>query len=123
MIPVRGKGHEEGSLTKHKGVIRLQGLLLEFPELPPPNTRVYLLYCVVLSTYYSDINRGLSPHHLFQEKVNSELLDYKSPDIIRVFQSKNPSDGFLACLPDSYSYACDCLWPPNSERHRRLKTS
>ena len=79
MIPVRGKGHKEGSQTKRKGVIRLQGLPLEFPELPPPNTRVYLLYCVVLSTYYSDINRGLSPHHLFQEKVNSELLDYKSP--------------------------------------------
>ena len=77
--PTRGKGHEEGSLTKRKGVIRLQGLPLEFPEHPPRKTRVCLLYCVMLSTYSSDINRGLSPHHLFLEKVNLELLDNKSP--------------------------------------------
>ena len=77
--PARGKGREEGSLTKRKGVIRLQGLPLEFPEHPPTKTRVCLLYCVMLSTYSSDINRGLSPHHLFLEKVNLELLDNKSP--------------------------------------------
>ena len=35
--------------------------------------------CVMLSTYSSDINRGLSPHYLFLEKVNLELLDNKSP--------------------------------------------
>ena len=77
--PAHGKGHEEGSLTKLKGVIRLQGLPLEFPEHPPPKTRVCLLYCVMLSTYSSDINRGLSPYHLFLEEVNLELLDNKSP--------------------------------------------
>ena len=44
-----------------------------------PKARVCLLYCVMLSTYSSDINRGLSPHHLFLEKVNLELLDNKSP--------------------------------------------
>ena len=77
--PARGKGHEEGSLIECKGVIRLQGFPLEFPEHPPPKTRVCLLYCVMLSTYSSDINRGLSPHHLFLEKVNLELLDNKSP--------------------------------------------
>ena len=36
---------------------------------------------------------------------------------------KNPSDGFLACLQDSYSCACDCLRPPDRRRHRKLKTS
>ena len=78
--PARGKDHEEGSLTKRKGVIRLQGFPLEFPEHPPPKTRVCLLYCVMLSTYSSDINRGLYPTtHLFLEKVNLELLDNKSP--------------------------------------------
>ena len=44
-----------------------------------PKTRVCLLYCVMLSTYSSDINRGLSPYHLFLEKLNLELLDNKSP--------------------------------------------
>ena len=77
--PTHGKGHEEGSLTKCKGMIRLQGFPLEFPEHPPPKTRVCLLYCVMLSTYSSDINRGLYPHRLFLEKVNLELLDNKSP--------------------------------------------
>ena len=66
--PTRGKGHEEGSLTKRKGVIRLQGLPLEFPEHPPTKTRVCLIYCVMLSTYSSVINRGLSPHRLFLGK-------------------------------------------------------
>ena len=42
-----------------------------------PKTRVCLLYCVMLSIYSSDINRGLSPHHLFLEKVNLDLLDNK----------------------------------------------
>ena len=56
------------------------------PGVPPgiswastPKTRVCLLYCVMLSTYSSDINGGLSPHHLFLEKINLELLDNKSP--------------------------------------------
>ena len=42
---------------------------------------------------------------------------------LKEFQSKNPSDGFLACLQDSYSCACDCLRPPDRRRHRKLKTS
>ena len=51
------------------------------PLLPSiyPQTRVCLLYCVMLSTYSSNINRGLFPHHLFLEKVNLELFDNKSP--------------------------------------------
>ena len=72
------QGHVEGSLTKCEDVIRLQGFPLEFLEHPPPKTRFCLLYCVMLSTYSSDINKGLSPHHLFLEKVNLELLDNKS---------------------------------------------
>ena len=34
--PTHGKGHEEGSLTKCKGVIRLQGFPLEFLSIHPP---------------------------------------------------------------------------------------
>ena len=77
--PARGKGHEEGILIKRNGVIRLHQFPLEFPEHPLQKNRVCLLYCVMLSTYSSEINRGLSPHQLFLVKVNLELLDYKSP--------------------------------------------
>ena len=73
----RGKGHEEGGSAYAK-----VGSSLRRPPVPehlPPKTRVCLLCCVILSTYSSDINRGLSPHHLFLEKVNLELLDNKSP--------------------------------------------
>ena len=73
----RGKGHEEGGSACAKA-----GSSLRRPPVPehlPPKTRVCLLYCVMLSTYSSDINRGLSPYHLFLEKVNLELLDNKSP--------------------------------------------
>ena len=64
---------------KMQGCDWLQGSPLEIPEHPPPKTRICLLYYVMLSTYSSVINRGLSPHHLFLEKVNLELLDNKSP--------------------------------------------
>ena len=68
-----GKGHEEGS-TKAGSSLRRPPV----PEHLSPKTRVCLIYCVMLSTYSSDINRGLSPHHIFLEKVNLELLDNKS---------------------------------------------
>ena len=109
---------------KTQGRDRLQGFPLEFPEHPPPKTRISLLYCVMLSTYSSVINRGLSPHHIFlKKKKNQSFQIINLLGIIRVFQSKNPSDGFLACLQDSYSCACDCLRPPDCRRHRKLKTS
>ena len=56
---------------KTQGRVGLQGFPLEIPEHPPPKTRVCLLYCVMLSTYSSVINRGLSPHHLFLEKIRA----------------------------------------------------
>ena len=56
---------------------RASGVPLEILKHLPlkPESACY----VVLSTYSSDINRGLSPIHLFLEKVNLELLDNKSP--------------------------------------------
>ena len=36
-----------------------------------PKARICLLYYVMLSTYSSVINRALSPHHLFLEKVRA----------------------------------------------------
>ena len=116
-----GKGHEEGASAYAKAWSSLRRPPVS--EHLPPKTWVCLLYCVMLSIYSSDINRGLFPHHLFLGKVNLELLDNKSPGHNRVFQSKNPSDGFLACLQDSYSCTCDCLRPPDGERQRKLETS
>ena len=50
--PAHGKGHEEGSPTKCKGVIWLQGFPLSFPEHLPPKIRVglILLYCAFHSS-------------------------------------------------------------------------
>ena len=56
---------------KTQGRVRLQGFPLEIPEHPPAKTRICLLYYVMLSTYSSVINRGLSPHHLFLEKIRA----------------------------------------------------
>ena len=90
------QGHEEGSLTKRKDVIRLQGFPLEFPEHPPlKKIRICLLF------HSSDIlwkksNQGFS------------LLHLKG-----MFQL-NPSDSSLACLTGSP----DLLQPPNRKRHK-----
>ena len=75
--PTRGKGHEEGSPTKRKGVIWLQGFPLGFPEHLPPKTRVCLPYCTVLSTH----------HHLSLENVNLEL-QFSLLHMKRMFQLK-----------------------------------
>ena len=72
-----GKGHEEGGSAYAKAGSSLRRHPV--PKHLPLKPRVCLLYCVMLSTYSSDINRGLSPYHLFLEKVNLELLDNKSP--------------------------------------------
>ena len=104
-------------------LIRPQVFPLEFPEHPPQRTRVCLLYCVMLSTYSSDINRGLSPHHIFLEKFNLELLDNKYPGHNKSVSIPKPLWWLSSLLPDSYSCACDCLRPPDLERHRKLKTS
>ena len=75
--PAHGKGHEEGSPTKRKGMIWLQGFLLGFPEHLPPKTRVCLPYCTVLSTH----------HHLSLENVNLEL-QFSLLHMKRMFQLK-----------------------------------
>ena len=61
--PAHGKGHEEGSPTKRKGVIWLQGFPLGFPEYLPSKTRVglILLYCAFHSSdiLWKKVNSGL----------------------------------------------------------------
>ena len=75
--PTHGKGHEERGLTKCKGEIRSQGSPWIFSSIYPQNQSLpALLYGAFPS---SNINRGLSPNHLFLGKVNLELLDNKSP--------------------------------------------
>ena len=94
--PAHGKGHEEGSPTKRKGMIWLQGFPLSFPEHVPPKTRVglILLYCAFHSSdvLWKKLTQGFS------------LLHLKG-----VFQLKPL--GWLSNLPylDFYNYACDCL--------------
>ena len=51
--PARGKGHEEGSPTERKGVIRLRGFPLSFPEhLPPkPESACFITVLFTLLTF------------------------------------------------------------------------
>ena len=77
--PARGKGHEEGGLTKCKGGIRPQGSPLDFLKHLSPEPKICLPFYIMPFTNSSDINRRLSPHHHFPEEVNLELLDNKSP--------------------------------------------
>ena len=61
--PAHGKGHVEGSPTKHKGVIWLQGFPLGFPEHLPTETRVCLpSYCAFHSSdiLWKKLTQGFS---------------------------------------------------------------
>ena len=94
--------HEEGSLTKRKDVIKLQGFPLEFPEHPPPKKiRICLLF---------------HPSDILWKKSNQgfSLLHLKG-----MFQL-NPSDSSLACLTGSPRplTACELLAAPNFKRHK-----
>ena len=90
-------------LTKCKGGIRSQGT----PHPPrssrgsTPRTKISLLYYIMPFTTSSDINRGLSPHHLFLEKVNLELLDNKSPEHNKSVSIQKPL-WWLSSLPDRF---------------------
>ena len=59
--PAHGKSHEEGSPTKHKGMIRLQGFPRVFLNIYPQKSELALFYCTVLSTLLllKGINLGL----------------------------------------------------------------
>ena len=112
---IHGKGHEERGLTNTKAGSGLRD--------PPglswastPKTRVCLLYCVMLSTNSSDINRGLSPHHL-----NLELLDNKSPGHNKSVSIQNPSDDFLACLTGLSGLLQLCMWLFAASRSREAQ--
>ena len=67
-----------------------------------PKTRVCLLYCTVLSTLLTFSGKKLTQ--------GFSLLHMKG-----MFQLKPL--WWLSNLPDRFNYACDCLWPPNRERH------
>ena len=121
--PTRGKGHEERGLTKRKGRIRPQGSPLDFlKHLPPkPESACFTVSCFPPTLL--TLTGGCPSTTFFWKKLIQSFQIISLLGIIRVFQSKNPSDGFPACLPDSYRCTCDCLQPPDLKRHRKLKTS
>ena len=103
----RWQGHEEGSWHT-QGVFRLQGPLCKFLRMyPNKNLPAFVLCLSTLLTF--------SGKSQFRALV---FCIWKSVSIL-----KKSSDGFLACLQDSYSCASDCLRPPDCRRHRKLKTS
>ena len=93
------QGHAEGSLTKCKDKIRLQGFSLEFPEhVPQKNKNLPAFVFCSFDIFWKKSNQGFS------------LLHLKG-----MFQL-NPSDSSLACLTGSPGplTACELLTDPNS---------
>ena len=97
--PAHGKGHEEETRQAKASQILRE---------PPwtyssiyPKTRICLPYYIMPFTNSSDINRRLSTHHLFLEKVNLELLDNKSPGHNKSV-SIQKSLWWLSSLPDKF---------------------
>ena len=73
-----------------------------------PQTRICLPYYIMPFTNSSDINRGWSPHHLFLEKVNLELLDNKSPGHNKSV-SIQKSLWWLSSLPDRFIWTLTAM--------------
>ena len=100
---------------KHKGRTMPQGSPWICSSIYP-QTRICLPYYVMPFTNSSDINRGLSPHHLFLEKVNLELIDNKSPGHNKSVLIQKPfwwlsslSDRFVRTLIAEHVIVCGLL--------------
>ena len=72
--PTRDKVMRKEAWQNTKMWSGFRGSPWNFLSIHPPRPESV---CVMLSTYSSVINRGLSPHHLFMGKL--ELLDNKPP--------------------------------------------
>ena len=108
--PARGKGHEERGLTNAKAGSGLRGPPnFGLSQASTPQTRICLPYYIMPFTNSSDINRGLSPHHLFLEKVNLELLDNKSPGHNKSVSIQKPL-WWLSSLPARLLQLRMCLF-------------
>ena len=116
--PAHGKGHEEGSPTKRKGVIWLQGFPLSFPEHLPSKTRVCLPYCTVFPLFWH--NRGASLTTFLEKEFNSGL---QSPAYERNVSAQTPSDGPLTCLTGSPGLftTCELFTAPQPWKAQSLK--
>ena len=87
-----GKGPD-----KRKGGIRPQGYPWTFSSIYPQNQSLSALLHYAFHLLFWHY-RGAVPHHLLPKGVNLELQFISFLGVTRVFQSKNSSDGSLACL-------------------------
>ena len=99
---------------------RASGLPLEILEHLPPKPESTWFTVLCFPPTLLTLTGGCPPPPPFSGKVNLELLDNKSPGHNKSVSIPKPL-WWLSSLPDSYSCACDCLWPPHPERHRKLK--
>ena len=93
------------------------GVPLDFLEHLPPNQSLPALLHYVFHLLFWHY-RGAVPHHLPLKGVNLQLQLISLLGITRVFQSKNSSDGSLACLtslsgllqPHMWLFTASQLW-------------
>ena len=90
-----GKGPD-----KCKGRIRPQGSPWTFSSIYSQNRSLPALLCYAFHLFFLHY-KGLSPHQLFLEKVNLELLDNKSPGHNKSVSIPKPL-WWLSSLPDSF---------------------
>ena len=112
-----GKGHEEGGFSIHKGGIEPQ----ETPcsRASTPKTRVCLLY--LCSHLHLWLYGGLSPITIsLREGVNMQLQFIKIPGRDKSVSTYKLLWSFSSLPERVRPAACDCLQPPNHERHEML---
>ena len=97
-----------------KGGIKPQGSPWKFSSIYPQNQSLPTLLHYAF-TNSSDINRGLSLHHLFLEKVNLELLDNKSPGHNKSVSIQKPL-WWLSSLPARLLQLCMWLFAASQLR-------
>ena len=93
-----GKGHEEGGFSIHKGKGGIKPQDTPCSQASTPKTRVYLLYCFMLSPTPLTL-WGAVPHRFSRRRSKRAAPSQKKfLGVTRVFQLMNSSDGYLALL-------------------------
>ena len=112
-----GKGHEEGGFGIRKGGIEPQETPGSWASTPKTRVPTLLFYAF---TYTSDFTGGWPPTTSLREGVNLQLQLIKIPGRDKSVSTYKLLWSFSSLPEQVHPATCDCLQPPNHDRHEML---
>ena len=112
-----GKGHEEGGFGVHKGGVKPQETPCCWASTPQNQSPTSLCYAL---TYTSDFMGGWPPPPLSEKELTYSSKLIKIPGRDKSVSTYKILWRFSSLPEQVRPVTCDCLQPPNRERHKML---